>query len=268
MKNSILKNIAWIASIALLLLASCKTTQQQPQTVVEPKAATVDTIALAKTYHQSISSMSAQFKMQLLGNKLFSLSGQLQSVTDQELMVTVQALFGIEVLRIYCTPERAVLIDRMGRRVCDMPFAALEPELGTDFYGLQGLLTNRMFDPGKNNYADFTLDVVDGNWILTHNGKYQTEFLMQAGNFLQRSIIRSIEKGDYLMATYSAPSSHNGWLFPSQVQCVYYSKDRSNNVDVTFQNLQFNQLNSLNFDLPSGYKTVTVEELKKQLLSL
>lgn len=266
MKNNILKTVACLASVALLLLMGCKTTQQQSTTkTITPS---VDTIAIAKTYHQSIASVSAQFKMQLLGNQLLSLSGNIQSITDKELMITVQALFGIEVLRVYCTPDRAILLDRIGRRVCDMPFEKLAPELGTDFYGLQGLLTNRLFDPGKNNYADFTLDVVDGNWILTHNGQYQTEFLIQGGSFLQRSIIRSVQKSDYLMATYAAPTSHDGWLFPSKVQYIYYSKERSNNVDVTFQNLQFNQVSPATISIPSGYKSVSVDELKKQLISL
>ncbi len=265
MKHNSLKTVIWTISLVFLALTGCKTTQQPTQ--APSVAPQVDTIAIAKNYHQSITSMSAQFKMQLTGNSLLSLSGTLQSVTDKELLLTVKALFGIEVLRLYCTPERAVLIDRMGRRVCDIPFAQLEGELGTDFYGLQGILTNRLFDPGRNDYADFTLDVIDGNWMLTHNGKYQTEFLIQGGSFLQRTIIRSIQKGDYVMATYSAPTSQNGWLFPSQVQGVYYSKERSNSVDVTFMNLSFNQLNTLNFEIPAGYKSVTVAELKKQLFS-
>lgn len=268
MKNKILKTLAIVASATLLLLMSCKTTQQQQQVTTKETVPAIDTIALAKTYHQSITSMSAQYKMQLFGNQLLSVSGTIESITDKELMLTAKALLGIEVLRIYCTPTRAILIDRLGRRVCDMPFEQLEPELGTDFYGLQGIITNRLFDPGHNNYADFTLDVIDGNWLLTHNGKYQTEFLIQGGSFLQRTIIRSIEKGDYVMATYSAPTSHNGWLYPSKVQGVYHSKERNNSVDVTLQNISFNQLNTVNFEVPTGYKTVTVDELKKQLLSL
>jgi ribosomal protein L32E len=52
------------------------------------------------------------------------------------------------------------------------------------------------------------------------------------------------------------------------VQYVYYSKERSNSVDVTFQSISFNQKSELNWQMPSGYKTVTVEELQKELLTL
>lgn len=265
MKSKFLKTLAWAASLTLLVVMGCKTTKTP---VAKTEVPIVDTIALASTYHQSITSMSCQFNMQLLGNKFFSLSGSLQSVHNKELMVSVKALFGIEVVRIYCTPTRAVLIDRIGRRICDMPFDVLTPELGTDFYGLQGLLTNRLFDPDQNNYANFTLHVVQNDWVLTHHGKYQTEFVIQGGKFLQRSIIRSIETGDYMMATYAALTETDGILFPTTAQYVYYSKDRSNSVDVTFQRLQFNQVSNMNVDIPANYKTVTVEELKKQLLSL
>ena len=269
MKNKHLKALAWIASAVLLVLVGCKTTQSTttPKQVVAetPK---VDTLAIATSYHQNISSLSAQFSMQLLGNKLFTLSGQLESVTDKELMVSVKALFGIEVLRIYCTPTQAVLIDRIGRRICQMPFSELAPELGTDFYGLQGLLTNRLFDPDQNNYANFTLTTTSGDWMLTHQGKYQTEFLLQAGKFLQRTIIRSVAKGDYLMATYGAVTDNGGIQFPTTAKYVYYSKERSNSVDVTFQQIKFNQVTPLNVSIPTGYKTVTVDELKNQLLSL
>ena len=149
-----------------------------------------------------------------------------------------------------------------------MPFSELASELGTDFYGLQGLLTNRLFDPDRNHFANFTLDVVGSDWMLTHNGKYQTEFLLQGGKFLQRSIIRSFSKGDYLMATYSNLQLVQEHEFPMAVQYVYYSKERSNSVDVTFQSISFNQKSELNWQMPSGYKTVTVEELQKELLTL
>lgn len=261
-----LKTICWIVGISLCLLTACKSTQKTATTAYTPS--TIDSISSAGQYHQHIKSLTAQFKMQLLGNKLFSLSGTIESVTDKELMVSVKALFGIEVIRIYCTSEQAVLIDRIGKRVCSMPFSELAPELGTDFYGLQGLLTNRLFDPDGNQYANFTLDVVDTDWILTHNGKYQTEFLLQDGRFLQRSIIRSFSKGDYLMATYSNLQATEGIEFPMQMQFVYASKERSNSVDVTFQSISFNKSNQLNWQMPTGYKTVTVQELQKQLLTL
>lgn len=265
MKQNLFKKISWGIALLLLVLTGCKTTQQP---TALKKATANDTILMASQYHYSVQSLSARFSMQLLGNKLFTLSGNLQSVTDKELLITVQALFGIEVLRIYCTPTQATLIDRIGRRVCDIPFSELAPELGTDFYGLQGLLTNRMFDPEQKNYTTFTLDHVNGDWLLTHNGKYQTEFLLQSGKWLQRSIIRSLSKGDYLMATYSNFTEVNGISYPVKAAYLYYSKERSNSVEVTFQNVQINQTNNLSFSIPAGYKTVTVQELKKQLLSL
>lgn len=257
-----MKKTGWILACYLILITGCKTAQKQS---TQRSITTIDTIEVASKYHASIQSMSAQFKMQLLGNQLFSLSGSIQSVTDKELLVSVQAIFGIEVLRIYCTPTQATLIDRLGRRTCSMPFSELEPELGTDFYGLQGLLTNRLFDPDQNNYKNFTYDIINGDWLLTHNGKYQTEFLLSQGSFLQRSIIRSYRSGDYLMATYSGLQEKDGIQYPMQAQYVYYSKERSNSVDVTFQNVSFNQAASINFSIPAGYSTVTVAELKKQL---
>lgn len=260
------KTILWMVGISLCLLTSCKTTKQA--STVRNVPTTTDSITTAGNYHEQIKGLTAQFKMQLLGNKLFSLSGTIESVTDQELMVSVKALFGIEVIRIYCTPDHAILVDRIGKRICSMPFSELASELGTDFYGLQGLLTNRLFDPDRNNFANFTLDVVGSDWMLTHNGKYQTEFLLQGGKFLQRSIIRSFSKGDYLMATYSNLQLVQEYEFPMSVQYVYYSKERSNSVDVTFQSISFNQKSELNWQMPSGYKTVTVEELQKELLTL
>lgn len=266
MKNKHLKILTWVACTALLVLMGCKTTKVQvatPAEEIQPK-----TPSITQTYHQNIGSIHCQFNLILQGNKFLSLSGTLQSVTNKELMVSVKAILGIEVMRIYCTPTKAVLIDRLGRRVCEMPFEELEPELGTDFYGLQGLLTNQLFDPDQNQYANFTHTQKDGNIILTHNGKYQTEFLIQGGTFLQRSIIRSVEKGDYLMATYSAITEVSGTQFPSKAQYIYHSKERNNTVDVTFNRIQFNQLNQLDFEVPGNYKTTTVNELKKQLLSL
>ena len=266
MKNKTLHKIAWIAGLLLCILAGCKTTQ--PNKGISKQPVTADSIAMASNYHYSVGSLSATYKMQLLGNQLFSLSGSIESITDKELMVSVKALLGIEVVRLYCTPEYAVLVDRLGKRICQVPFSELAPELGTDFYGLQGLLTNRMFDPDHNQYANFTLDVIDGNWQLVHNGKYQTEFLLQNGSFLQRSIIRSYSKGDYLMATYSGTNEIDGIIFPTQAKYVYYSKERSNSVDVTFQSVQFNTKKQLNWEMPTGYKNVTVAELQKQLLTL
>lgn len=268
MKHSILKTIGYSLLISLFALFSCKTVQKQVVTTEETPVKE-DTISMVKKEQQGISSISAQFKLEIEGYNLFSFSGTAYSIIDKEFMISIKALFGIEVMRVYCTPTKAVVLDKLGRRYCEVPFELLEPELGTDFYGVQGLFTNRTFDPDKNNYANFTIDVVNGDWIMSHNGEnFQTEFLLQAGKHLQRSIIRSVKTGDFFMATYTDLREQNGITFPYKYQFLFQSKKQNNAVNVTFQQLQFNQTNAIDFEIPAGYKAVTVEQLQKELMSL
>ena len=267
MKQNFLKTIGYCLLVTLFALFSCKTVQRQVVTAEETPAKE-DTIAIVKKEQQGITSISAQFKLEIEGYNVFALSGTAYSIIDKEFMISIKALFGIEVMRVYCTPTKAVVLDKLGRRYCEVPFELLEPELGTDFYGVQGLFTNRTFDPDKNNYENFTVDVVNGDWIMTHQGDFQTEFLLQAGKHLQRSIIRSVKSGDFFMATYTDLREQNGITFPYKYQFLFQSKKQNNGVNVTFQQLQFNQTNAIDFEIPDGYKAVTVEQLQKELMSL
>lgn len=267
MKHNILKTISYSLIVSLFALFSCKTVQK-PILTAEETPVKEDTIAMVKKEQQVVNSISAQFKLEIEGYNAFSLNGTAYSVIDKEFMISIKALFGIEVMRVYCTPTKAVLLDKLGRRYCEVPFELLEPEIGTDFYGIQGLFTNRTFDPDKSNYTNFTIDVVNGDWIMTHNADFQTEFLLQAGKHLQRSIIRSAKSGDFFMATYTDLREENGITFPYKYQFIFQSKKKSQGVNVTFQQLQFNQMDAINFEIPSGYKAVTVEQLQKEFKSL
>lgn len=264
MKNKIIG----IVLLLLCILASCKTKKDVSQAqllpeFIEDTVQVIDTVQMVSSYQNEIKTVSAQYQIYLTGNKSMSIRGMVSSEHNKSLTVSIQMLLGIEIARIHCTPDSIWALDKLGQQYYEADFKTFEKELGTNFYGLQALVTNRTFDPEGLNFANFTVDTVEDNYILALNKDMYTEFIIEGGKYLTRTLLKKNNSGSYLMTNYSSFLPIGEFVFPSKVDCIFQSKDKSNTISLNYSSVSINKNSNLTFSIPAYYRKADMSQLIK-----
>lgn len=263
MKNKIIGIV-----LLLCVLASCKTKKDVSQAQLLPEfledtVQVVDTVQMVSSYQNEIKTVSAQYQIYLTGNKGLSIRGMVSSEHNKSLTVSIQMLLGIEIARIHCTPDSIWALDKLGQQYYEADFKTFEKELGTNFYGLQALVTNRTFDPEGLNFANFTVDTVEDNYILALNKDMYTEFIIEGGKYLTRTLLKKNNSGSYLMTNYSSFLPIGEFVFPSKVDCIFQSKEKSNTISLNYSSVSINKKSNLTFSIPAYYRKADMSQLIK-----
>ena len=257
----------YLALLLIATLVACKTQKQLREaegvSVIEEIVPEVDTLKLISSYQSEVKTISAQYQIYLTGNKSMSIRGMISSEHNKSLTISIQMLLGIEIARIHCTPETIWALDKLGQQYYEADFETFAKELGTDFYGLQALLTNRTFDPERLDFANFTLDKVEENYILALNKDMYTEFIVEGGKYLTRTLLKKNNSGSYLMTNYSNFLPVGEFIFPSKVDCIFQSKEKSNTVTLSYSSVSINQNSNLSFSIPANYRKADMSTLIK-----
>ena len=267
----------YLVLLFLSVLVGCKTQKQatEARSLSEPLEAVeevitpkIDTVQMVSSYQSGINTVSAQYQIYLTGNKSMSIRGMISSVHGKSLTVSIQMLLGIEIARIHFTPDSIWALDKLGQQYYEADFKTFAKELGTDFYGLQAILTNRTFDPEGQNFSNFTVDKVEENYVLALNKDMYTEFIIEGGKYLTRSLLKKNNSGSYLMTTYSSFLPVGEFVFPSKIDCIFQSKEKSNTVSLNYSSVSINKNSSLSFSIPASYRKADMSTLIKLVNNL
>lgn len=255
----------YLILLLFTVLVGCKTQKQTRETlnetVAEEIVPKVDTVKLISSYQSQIKTVTAQYQIYLTGNNNMSIRGMISSEHNKSLTVSIQMLLGIEIARIHCTPDSIWALDKLSQRYYEADFKTFEKELGTNFYGLQALLTNRTFDPEGLDFANFTVDKVEENYILALNKDMYTEFIVEGGKYLTRSLLKKNNSGSYLMTTYANFLPVGEFFFPAKVDCIFQSKEKANTVSLSYSSVNINKQSNLTFSIPANYRKADMSTL-------
>jgi len=140
--------------------------------------------------HFQYNTFSARLNISLQSG--MSSRANIRIIRDEALRISVQPLLGIEMFRLYVSPEWVVMVDRMGRRYVQENIASLQEVFpaGFDFYTLQALFTNALFVPHRNyvvqrDYRHFHISLT-----------YDMQYFMQAGDYRSGSRYSFLVNGD------------------------------------------------------------------------
>jgi len=89
------------------------------------------------------------------GSKSLSSKANIRIIKDNALQISVQPLFGVEMLRFYMNPDTVMVLDRMNKRYVVEPITSLKElyPVGFDFYTMQSAFTNALSYQEKNDLS-------------------------------------------------------------------------------------------------------------------
>jgi hypothetical protein len=152
------KNIIIFSFLVLIAVTACKPKQRIIYSTkpVEDKENN-QLFSDINTNTFDFNTFSSRLNMSLTsGTRSVSSRANLRIIKDSAILISVQPLFGVEVVRLYIDPNNILILDRMNKRYVKESLISLKEKypVGFDFYTLQSILTNSPFVSGKSSVED------------------------------------------------------------------------------------------------------------------
>lgn len=165
-----MKHVTMILSVAAMLMA-CGSTKQvaKNNTTTVQTVKTNDATQLSLDYIRRVNDNAVyaknivskiDFTLNAMGNEI-STSGKLCMRKDEVIRIQLTAFGLMEVGRLEFTPDYVLLVNRLQKQYVKATYNDLDflKANGLDFYSLQSLFWNELFQPSKKSLSDNDLSI-------------------------------------------------------------------------------------------------------------
>lgn len=263
-----LYNIVTFTTIVLFLfvVSSCGTSKKGG---VMPGNVTVKELKKMPSLNNRLEHLSSKVKLSAkIGGKDFSVNGNIKIKRGEGLQISINALGGlIEVARIEMSPEKMLLIYRLGREYAEVRYNDIEAldRLGISYPMLEAILLNELFYPNERSLekslSKMSVTVANGEILLStarERGMKYSFIIEQNSGCLQ------LTQGDYenkinVNCNYSDFVETDVRLFPRRIRLsVASSMLELRLTNPKTDNFRLNRTTEL-----SSYKKVDISTLLK-----
>ncbi len=190
-------------------------------------------------------------------------------VSDSAIHISIQPFMGIELFKVEMTPERIIVLDKTNRAYYESNYGILNKNIGlvVDFYGIQALLSNRMFVPGKKLIAadDFIWKDKKRDILSLHNYNIVQEVGLDLNYSRINGVFISTADGNAEMNTaYKNFKIFDGELFPENIDIKVNDKKSISSFLFKIDEILFNKDFSMSAADLSRYTKKDIQSLFKK----
>lgn len=157
-------NLCKIAIVAIpLMFGSCKSSKSLEKPESAKPVATMDGHSFLRKVSgnaQSTNFITSKIKFHVeVGAQDITLTGNLKMKRDDVIRLQLMAFGLVEAGRLEFTKDYVLIMDRINKQYIKVPYSQLDflRNSGLNFYSLQALFWNELFQPGKIKLTDETL---------------------------------------------------------------------------------------------------------------
>ena len=274
-----------LAALALpLLLVACGT---QKKAVKETKTATPSTMK-AQQFLQKVSDnaqyakfITSKVKFSVeVGNQQLTLTGNLKMKRDDVIRLQLMAFGFVEAGRLEFTKDYVLIMDRINKQFIKASYNQLDflRNSGLNFYSLQALFWNELFQPGKSKITDdllnaYETDLIGEDAIISmENGKLSYRWLAdKEGALIKMANIMYEDKirGNYqLNWDYEDFRASGKKLFPFTHNILFNTPEKSVKMGMNLNYLGNDDEWETRTEISSKYREVSVDEILRRFMAL
>ena len=277
MKKSLIHILPFLLVIGLFLLNSCKTSKAPGTSRKANTKALDEFVASMQEQEVQFHTLSARLSIDLnTADKSIGSRVEMKLVKDSALQLSVQPFLGIEMFRIELSTDSIKLLDRMNRRYFAENYAGFRGQLPIDFnfYNLQALFLNQLFLPGEKEVDDFLYNhfKLDREGMITSlhtEDRMDLHYLFKADNeekLLSTRISDKIDRYALLWQYADFQVTEGQKLFPQRMEVSLLEEGKSKGgMSIYYSRMQWNKALKMEFQIPSKYKRVTLDQILKSL---
>lgn len=210
------------------------------------------------------------------GTKSFSSKANIRIIKDEAIQISIQPLFGVEMLRLYMNPDTVFLLDRMNKRYVLESITTIKElyPVGFDYYTMQSLFTNALFVSGKEkidmgDYRFFSYDRTSNQnyHIVAKDAESGIDysFTVNGDDRITFTHLMQPEKKYYMEWGYHNFAVLDSAIFPHKMDVTLSSASRKIDAELVFSDVATNNPIELSLNVPQGYTKTSMDEILKIL---
>ncbi len=215
-----------------------------------------------------------------VGARQMTLTGNLRMKRDDVIRLQLMAFGFVEAGRLEFTKEYVLIMDRIDKLYMKVPYAQIDflRNSQIDFYVLQSLFWNELFQPGKVKVTDEALKTytteLDGEdaIIMMENGKMSYRWLADKVNTrvkMANIMYNDRFRGNYqLNWDYENFQQNNRKYFPMEHKISLTTPEKEVKLGMTLNYMGADENWETRTEVSSKYRQVSVEEILQRFMSL
>ena len=285
MKPLRILTIAAMAMMLTMVIASCGSKRKAVKET--PKVATVDTLkqqaflqkVTDNAQHARFITSKVKFSVEV-GAREMTLTGNLKMKRDDVVRLQLMAFGFVEAGRLEFTKEYVLIMDRINKLYLKVPYNQLDflRNSGIDFYVIQALFWNELFQPGKVKVTDellrsYNLEPgAEDAVIAMQDGKLSYRWL--ADNLTARVKMANIMYNDKYRGNYQLNWDYedfqgfNRKYYPMEHKISFNTPDKEVKLGMILNYMGNEENWETRTEVSSKYRQVTVEEILQRFMSL
>ena len=265
-----------VSIVAASLFSSCRSTRKI-QTAVSQKDSVGTTVKdnsrndsinfIRNTYknlqgqHVDFTTFSAKIDVDYVDaeGKKYNVNANLRMYKDSVIWVSVTAIFGIEGIRAYITPDSVKLLDKQNKIYTARSVSYLQDvtALPLDLSSLQQLLMGNAVFLDSTNIVSYSQSQADQTISMLSVGAFFKNLLTldKSNSLIQSSKLDDLDemRNRTCYLYYSAYEDKKGVNFPTKRRIIVTEKGTLD-IKLDFKQYAFNETLSFPFSVPKNYK--------------
>ncbi len=275
-----------IMAMMLLTVASCgskrKAVKDTPKAVFNADTLKKQAFLQQVTdnaQHARFITSKVKFSVEV-GARQMTLTGNLKMKRDDVIRLQLMAFGFVEAGRLEFTKEYVLIMDRINKLYLKVPYAQVDflRNSHIDFFVLQSLFWNELFQPGKMKVTDESLKSyktevgTDDTVIAMEDGKLSYRWLAENGTArvkMANIMYNDKFRGNYqLNWDYEDFQISNRKYFPMDHKISFATPDKEVKLGMVFNYMANEENWETRTEVSSKYRQVTVDEILHRFMSL
>ncbi len=270
-------------TMTIAMVASCGSTRKVVNETPNAQAVVQKQEFLQKVsdnaQHARFVTSKVKFSVEV-GSQQLTLTGNLKMKRDDVIRLQLMAFGFVEAGRLEFTKDYVLVMDRINKQYLRVPYQQLEfmRNSGLDFYALQALFWNELFQPGKTRMTDemlksYATDMEGEDAVISmESGKLSYRWLADKGSALVKManiLYKDRYRGNYQLNWDYVDFKQNGRKkFPMDHKVKFTTPDKEVKFEMMLNYLGADEDWETRTEVSGKYREVSVDEILRRFMAL
>jgi hypothetical protein len=271
------------ATMAIAMVAGCGSTRRVVRDTPNAQSGVQQQDFLQKVsdnaQHARFVTSKVKFSVEV-GSQQLTLTGNLKMKRDDVIRLQLMAFGFVEAGRLEFTKEYVLVMDRINKQYLRVPYQQLEfmRNSGLDFYALQALFWNELFQPGQTRMTDemlksYNTDMEGEDAVISmESGKLSYRWLAEKGSALVKManiLYKDRYRGNYQLNWDYLDFKLNGRKkFPMDHKVKFTTPDKEVKFEMMLNYLGADEDWEPRTEVSGKYRQVSVDEILRRFMAL
>lgn len=182
-------------------------------------------------------------------------TADIQIQKNKQILITVRALFGVPVAKVYLTPERASYYEILSGSHYDGDYNFISEFLGTEvtYENVENLLLGKAFY-NLNEY-DYTKE--DTNLLELKINQFLVKLILGNHNEIASTEVKQVQNADKLVVSYPVYQTAEDLFLPKEIN-IHAMQKNDVQINIDYRKVTVNPPLDFRYQIPKNSKEISI----------